>query len=157
MCLPDTISPSVRNPAVVFPGGQVQLGATVTLTCNVPGKPVFNNTRYCIYYQGQYQLLGADYECGGTYTPKTRYCVYYQEQYQLLGADLCCHMALVLMLCIYIVVLICDCFDPFFFLSFLKSGLETPDRNGQWYQHLLTLYMPFLTRAIPKGVTFGLR
>ena len=29
-----------------------------------------------------------------------------------------------------------------------------PDRNGQRYQHLLTL-LPFFTRAIPKGVTFG--
>ena len=36
-----------------------------------------------------------------------------------------------------------------------KSGIETPDRNGQWYQHLL-YYLPFFTRAIPKGLTFGL-
>ena len=63
VCLPDTIV-SARNPAIVTPSGQVQLGQTVTLTCIVPGRPVFNNTRYCVYYQGAYQLVGADYDCG---------------------------------------------------------------------------------------------
>lgn len=67
VCLPDTIPASVRNPASVTPSGQVRLGETVTLTCNVPGKPVFNKTRYCVYDQGQYQLVGADYECGRKY------------------------------------------------------------------------------------------
>ena len=42
-----------------------------------------------------------------------------------------------------------------FFFSFY-SGIETPDRNWQWYQRLLTLFAIFLTRAIPKGLTFGL-
>ena len=26
---------------------------------------------------------------------------------------------------------------------FLLSGIETPDRSGQWYQHLLTLFAIF--------------
>ena len=38
----------------------------------------------------------------------------------------------------------------------IKSGIETPDRNGQLYQHLLTLVCHCFTRAIPKGLTFGL-
>ena len=36
--------------------------------------------------------------------------------------------------------LICDCFCHSFFTIFLTSGIETPDRNSQWYQHLLTLF-----------------
>ena len=36
---------------------------------------------------------------------------------------------------IYISFLICECA---FFYYFCKSDIETPDRNGQWYQHLLT-------------------
>lgn len=71
VCLPDTIPPSVRNAAVVTPVGQVRLGETVTLTCNVPGKPSFTKSRHCVYYQGQYQLVGADYECGRKYRPQT--------------------------------------------------------------------------------------
>ena len=40
-------------------------------------------------------------------------------------------------------------------LSFTKTyDIETQDRNGKWYQHLLSLFAMF-TRAIPKG-TFGL-
>ena len=41
------------------------------------------------------------------------------------------------------------------FFGNLVSGIETPDRNGQWYQHLLTLFAIFM-RAIPKGLPFGL-
>ena len=58
-------------------------------------------------------------------------------------------------LCIYIIFLICDCFCCILFFFFFFSGIETPDRNSQWYQHLLTLFAIF-TRAIPKGLTFGL-
>ena len=29
------------------------------------------------------------------------------------------------------------------FYHFFKSGIETPDRNGQWYQYLLTLFAIF--------------
>ena len=38
------------------------------------------------------------------------------------------------------------------------SGIETPDRNSQWYQYLLNLFafFCFFTRAIPKGLLFGL-
>ena len=65
-------------------------------------------------------------------------------------------MALVLALCINLYRI----FNLRLFLSipFLyikkKSGIETPDRNGQWY-HLLTL-LAFFMRAIPKGQTFGI-
>ena len=31
-----------------------------------------------------------------------------------------------------------------------------PDRHGEWYHHFLTLFVIFFTRAIPKGLTFGL-
>ena len=45
----------------------------------------------------------------------------------------------------------------FFFLQNLYTGIETPDRNGQWYQHLQTLlpFFIFMT-AIQKRLTFGL-
>ena len=34
------------------------------------------------------------------------------------------------------------------------SGIKkTPDQNGQWYQHLLTLFAIFVTTAIPKAGT----
>ena len=44
------------------------------------------------------------------------------------------------------------------FLLFLTFGIETADRNGQWYQHISELYLPFLffMKAIPKRLTFGL-
>ena len=45
---------------------------------------------------------------------------------------------------IHRVFLICDCFCAFFFLFlFLQSDTETADRNGQWYQHLLTLFASY--------------
>ena len=44
---------------------------------------------------------------------------------------------------IYIVFLICDCFYSFFFFYLKKSDIETPDRKGQWYQHLLTFFVIF--------------
>ena len=31
---------------------------------------------------------------------------------------------------------------------FLYSGIETPDRNGQWYQYLITLFAIIFMRAI---------
>ena len=52
----------------------------------------------------------------------------------------------------------CNCVCPFLSI-FVLSGIETPDRNGQWYQHLITQLFAFVfcfTRAIPKGLTFGL-
>ena len=40
---------------------------------------------------------------------------------------------------------------PYFF----KSGIDTPDRSGQWYQHLLTVFAIFLVRAInTEGTNF---
>ena len=55
-------------------------------------------------------------------------------------------------LCIYIVVLICGCFGPFFFL-FLNLVLK-PDRNGQWYQHLLTFFWPPFYESNTAGTNF---
>ncbi|XP_076460199.1 uncharacterized protein LOC143293161 [Babylonia areolata] len=63
VCLPDTVV-DAQNPAVLVPTGQVQLGHTVTLTCHVPGMPVFSRSRQCVYQQGRYQLVGGDYDCG---------------------------------------------------------------------------------------------
>ena len=43
--------------------------------------------------------------------------------------------------------LICNCFCSFFYIYiyifFFKSGIEMPDRNGLWYQHLLILLAIF--------------
>ena len=66
LCPSDTTN-GLENPATVTPTGAVQYGDSVTLTCDVPGKPIFNNTRYCVYYQDSYQLVGADCECGCEY------------------------------------------------------------------------------------------
>ena len=68
--------------------------------------------------------------------------------------SLCCHMALVLaFMHLYTI------FNLRLLLSILttttKSSIETPDGNGQWYQHLLTL-LPFFMTAIPKGLTVRL-
>ena len=74
--------------------------------------------------------------------------------------NVCCHMALVLALNALILYsnFNLQLFLFILFYSFLNSGIETPDRNGQnWYQHLLTLFAFFVfTRAIPKGLAFGL-
>ena len=69
--------------------------------------------------------------------------------------SICCHMT---PLCIYIVFLTFSCFCPFFnfFFLFLKSGIETPDQNGQWYQQFQTLFAFFFMRALSKGLTIGL-
>ncbi|KAK7452815.1 hypothetical protein BaRGS_00039699, partial [Batillaria attramentaria] len=63
-CLPDTIPPTLVNAASVFPMGAVNLNEVVTLTCNVPGRGTFTRTRTCVYQDGEYKLVGADYECG---------------------------------------------------------------------------------------------
>ena len=56
---------------------------------------------------------------------------------------------------IYLLVCFVHCF-----LVFKKknlAGIETPDRNGQFYQHPLTLFAFFYeSNIIPKGLTFGL-
>ena len=67
--------------------------------------------------------------------------------------SICCHMARVLaFMHLYSIF---NLRLKLFFCFLLKSGSETPDRNGQWYQHLLTLFAIF-SRAIPKELTFGL-
>lgn len=63
-CLPDTIPANTLNPARVSPAAAVNLGETVTLTCNVPGRTTFTRTRTCVYQDRQYKLVGASYECG---------------------------------------------------------------------------------------------
>ena len=46
--------------------------------------------------------------------------------------------------------------SPAYVIYYIQSGIETPDRNGQWYQNVLTVCAIFFMRAIPKGQTFGL-
>ncbi|KAL8561778.1 hypothetical protein ACOMHN_010712 [Nucella lapillus] len=62
-CQP-TIPASAKNPAALYPSGGVGFGEALTLMCDVPGLPAFNASRYCIYHGGQYQLVGANYDCG---------------------------------------------------------------------------------------------
>ena len=71
---------------------------------------------------------------------------------------ICCHMALVL--------LAFNAFIQYFefaivfvhsFLYFKNSGIQTPDRNRLWYQHLLTLFaLFFFYESNIEGITFGL-
>ena len=37
----------------------------------------------------------------------------------------------------------------------LNLVFETPDRNGQWYKHRLTLWAIFLQEQYQTGLTFG--
>ena len=70
--------------------------------------------------------------------------------------SICCHMALVLAFMYLYSIFNLQLILSIRFFFFFKSGIETPDRNGQWYQHLLNLFAIFFTRAIPKGITFGI-
>ncbi|XP_070182791.1 CUB and sushi domain-containing protein 3-like [Littorina saxatilis] len=56
----------INNPTSVSPSGEVNFGAVVTITCNVPGVGVFTKTRTCRFDPGQqvYRLQGDSYECG---------------------------------------------------------------------------------------------
>ena len=40
------------------------------------------------------------------------------------------------------------------FVLFLKSGIETPEWNSQWYQHLLTLFAIFFYESNTEGTNF---
>ncbi|XP_076444633.1 uncharacterized protein LOC143282756 isoform X2 [Babylonia areolata] len=64
MCQPEHPDVTALNPATVTPSGQVSFEEEVTLTCMVPGRPVYNTSRTCIYHEGKYQLVGANYDCG---------------------------------------------------------------------------------------------
>ena len=61
-------------------------------------------------------------------------------------------MTLVFALMHYIVFLICN-FFVHSVLYFIKSGIEMPDWNGQWYQHLLTLFAIFY-KSSTEGTDF---
>ena len=50
-----------------------------------------------------------------------------------------------------IVFLICNCFCLFFYKRVLKRQTETVSGTS-----ITKLYLPLITRAIPKGLTFGL-
>ena len=56
--------------------------------------------------------------------------------------SMCCHMELVLAFMHLYSIFNLQLFLSILFTFFFKSGIETPDRNGQWYhyQHLLTLF-----------------
>ena len=62
-----------------------------------------------------------------------------------------CHVALVLaFMHLYSIF---NCVLSIHFSFFFKSGIETPDRNGQWYQHLLTLFAIFY-KSSTEGTNF---
>ena len=73
-------------------------------------------------------------------------------------------MALVYILLVLAFMHLYSTFNLRLFLSifvfyFLKSGIETPDRKGQWFQHLLTLFAFFFNESNTKEtnlLTFGL-
>ena len=56
--------------------------------------------------------------------------------------SMCCHMALVLAFLHLYSIFILRLFVSIFYQHFF-SGFETSDRNGEWYQHLLTIYVLF--------------
>ena len=65
---------------------------------------------------------------------------------------ICCHMALVLTF-----IHLYSVFNLRLFLSILKKkkcDIEMPDWNGQWYQHLLTLFAIFFYESNAKGTEF---
>ena len=66
----------------------------------------------------------------------------------------CCHMALVLAFMHLHSIFYLQLFLSILLL-FFKSGIETPDQNGQRYQHLLTL-LDIFYKNNTEGVTFGL-
>ena len=57
--------------------------------------------------------------------------------------------------CLYTVFLICYCFCPFLSIYFFNLVLKRQSRNGQWYQHLLTLFAIF-HKSNTEGANFGL-
>ena len=70
--------------------------------------------------------------------------------------SLCCHMALVFACMHFYSIFNLRLLLFILFYIFILSGIETPERNSQCYQHILTLFAIFFTRAIPKGLPFGL-
>ena len=44
-------------------------------------------------------------------------------------------------------------FLSIFFINFQKTGIETPEQNVQWYQHLLTLLAIF-SESNAEGTNF---
>lgn len=67
-CLPDVLPSSLVNPPVqISPGGFVDYGSKVTITCNIPGRDIINKSRTCVFNptQQKYMLQGDTYECGG--------------------------------------------------------------------------------------------
>ena len=68
--------------------------------------------------------------------------------------SICCHnMALVLSFMHLCSVFNLQLFLFILFYIFKKSGIETPDRNGQWYQHLLILFA-ILYESNTEGTNF---
>ena len=54
--------------------------------------------------------------------------------------SICCHVTLVLAFMHLYSIFNLHLFLSILFYNVLKSGIETPERNGQWYQRLLTLF-----------------
>ena len=73
-----------------------------------------------------------------------------------LGGSMAAHAAIwywYLPLCVYIVFLRKQKKLFILLYIFFKSGIETPDRDGQWYQYLLTLWS-ILYKNNAKGTNF---
>ena len=56
-------------------------------------------------------------------------------------------------ICIYTVFLICNCFCPFFFFILKNLILKRHTKKGQWYQHLLTVFVN-LYKSNTEGTNF---
>ena len=61
---------------------------------------------------------------------------------------LCCHMELVLaFMRLYSIFNLRLLLSILFYIIIFYSGTETPDRNGQWYQHHLTVFYCYRQRS----------
>ncbi|KAK7506491.1 hypothetical protein BaRGS_00001966, partial [Batillaria attramentaria] len=66
-CPPDLLPRNLVNPpANITPSGEVEFGASITITCDVYGLGIVTKTRTCRYDPGRqmYLLQGDPYECG---------------------------------------------------------------------------------------------
>ena len=69
--------------------------------------------------------------------------------------SICCHMVLVLLAFMHLYsILNLQLFLSIPFSNFLKYGIETPDRNGQWYEHFLTLFAIFYKSSTERTMDY---
>ena len=72
--------------------------------------------------------------------------------------DMCCRVMLVLALVHACIIFRLPLFLSilYFYFFIFKSGVEAPDRGGQWCRRLLPIFAGFFAGAVPNGLTFGL-